>query len=289
VHEAYGRSDPAAERSAEPPFRLPSAHADAPGEVDGAAADGGLSHATCPFLQTEIGGVVGPPVEAPDSANRCVAIGPPIPQAARQQQLVCLTAGHANCPRYLRGALVPREPVVRTPVERGPSTPVVASALLLVVAAAASVGFLLVRGGLSMPLASMPPESVAAVSPGPATGIGAIATPAPTATATPTPTTAATPPPPPVATPEPTAAPTPPPTPAATPRPVASSNRYAVLVPCPNTADCWIYTVRAGDNFQSIVNWFGVPYATVLSMNPGISDPGTIRRGDKIRMPPPTR
>ena len=50
--------------------------------------------------------LLGPPVEAPDPANRCVAVGAPTPQSARQQELVCLTSGHGNCPRYLRGALV---------------------------------------------------------------------------------------------------------------------------------------------------------------------------------------
>jgi LysM repeat protein len=76
-----------------------------------------------------------------------------------------------------------------------------------------------------------------------------------------------------------------------TPRPTAAptSNRYAYLKPCPSTPDCWVYVVRSGDNLQSIVNWFGVPYATVVRMNPQLSDPTSIRAGDKIRMPPPTR
>jgi len=70
---------------------------------------------------------------------------------------------------------------------------------------------------------------------------------------------------------------------------VAPISRYAVLVACPGTKNCWIYTVRSGDNFRSIVNWFGVPYDTVLRMNPQIGNPTNIRAGDKIRMPPPTR
>jgi hypothetical protein len=65
--------------------------------------------------------------------------------------------------------------------------------------------------------------------------------------------------------------------------------RYAVLVACPGTKNCWIYTVRSGDNFRSIVNWFGVPYDTVLRMNPNLGNPKNIHAGDKIRMPPPTR
>ena len=62
-----------------------------------------------------------------------------------------------------------------------------------------------------------------------------------------------------------------------------------VLVACPDAPRCWIYTVRTGDNFQSIVNWFGVPYDTVVAMNPGLGDVATIHVGDRIRMPPPTR
>jgi hypothetical protein len=37
------------------------------------------------------------------------------------------------------------------------------------------------------------------------------------------------------------------------------------------------------------VNWFGVPYDTVLRMNPQLGDPKDIHAGDRIRMPPPTR
>jgi hypothetical protein len=278
VREAYGRSDPAADEWHVTVDRsLPT--------------DRSLNPETCPFLRTvDRVALLGPPIEAPDPANRCVAVGAPTPQSARQQELVCLTSGHSNCPRYLRGELVASEPVVRPAVQRGPSTPVIASALLLVAASAASIGFLVVRGGFSIPTASIAPGNVAAAtgSPSPASAVAAIEsmspvrpTAAPTATPRPTPT------------PAPTAAPTPvetvAPTPATTPAPAPTSSRYAVLDPCPSVPDCWIYTVRSGDNFVSIVNWFGVPYDTVLSMNPQLGDPTTIVAGDKIRMPPPTR
>jgi len=89
----------------------------------------------------------------------------------------------------------------------------------------------------------------------------------------------------------PTRAPTPAPTPAPTapPTPRATSDRYLLLIPCPKASDCWIYTVRAGDNLRSIVNYFGVSYGDVLAMNPSITDPANIHAGDEIRMPPPTR
>jgi hypothetical protein len=246
---------------------------------------------TCPFLRTvDRAANFGPPVEAPDSANRCTAVGPPTPQSARQQELVCLTSGHGNCPRYLRGELVAALPVRRAAIKRGPSTAVMASALLLVAAAATSVGFLLVRGGLSIPTPSVAPGDVAAItgSPAPASAVAVVDSPSPIRP-TPAPTTSPTPSPTPTPTIVPTPVPTAAPTPVVTPKPASTSTRYAVLDPCPNEPDCWIYTVRAGDNFVSIVNWFGVPYQTVLDMNPQIGDPTTIRTGDTIRMPPPTR
>lgn len=278
MREASGRSDPADDEWHVTVDRsLPT--------------DRSVNPATCPFLRTvDRAGLLRPPVEAPDPANRCAAVGAPAPQSARQQELVCLTSGHSNCPRYLRGELVATEPVVRAAVQRGPSTAVIASALLLVAASAVSVGFLFVRGGLSIPTASIAPGNVAAVtgSPSPTSAVALIESPSPirptrAPTASPPPTTAPTP------TIAPTPVPTTAPTPTATPAPVPSSSRYAVLDPCPNTPDCWIYTVRSGDNFVSIVNWFGVPYQTVLDMNPQMGDPTTIRAGDKIRMPPPTR
>jgi spore germination protein YaaH len=82
-------------------------------------------------------------------------------------------------------------------------------------------------------------------------------------------------------------APTPTQTPPSTPAP--TSDRYALLEPCPSTPDCYIYTVRAGDNLQSIASYFGVPYETVLDLNPAITDPTTIQPGHKITLPPPTR
>jgi hypothetical protein len=244
---------------------------------------------TCPFFRAaEPAGSLGPPIETPDPANRCVAVGPPTPQSVRQQQLVCLTSGHANCPRYLRGALVARQ-ARRTLPRPNASPPVLASALILVLSAVASVGFLFARGGLALAIPSASPSDVAVASPSPApVSPSPSRSPAPpTATPRPTPTPTVAP----SATPSPapsrTPAPTPPPTPAPTPRP--TSDRYAVLDPCPSTPNCWIYTVRAGDNFQSIVNWFGVPYDTVAAMNPQLGDLATIRPGDRIRMPPPTR
>jgi len=282
VQEAYGRSDPADDE-----WHVVVDRSD--------PTDRSANPDTCPFLRTvDDATVLRPPIEAPDPANRCTAVGAPAPQSARQQQLVCLTSGHGNCPRYLRGALVPTQPIARSAIQRGPSSAVIASALILVAAAAASVGFLLVRGGLSVPTASIAPGNVAAItgSPAPSSAVVAILSPspmAPTAAPTPSPTLAPTPTATTAPTPLPTATPTTAPTPAPTAPPPPTSVRYKLLDPCPGKPNCWIYTVRAGDNLVSIVNWFGVPYETVLKMNPQIGDPTTIRTGDEIRMPPPTR
>jgi hypothetical protein len=294
VQDAYGRADPAAKRAFDVADTASTVES-APPLIAYPSEPTGRSERpdTCPFLRADEEGVLTLPIEAPDAANRCVAVGPPTPQSVAQQQIVCLTASHANCPRYLRGALVPGESVLRTRVKRGPSTPVIASAITLILAAAASVGFLLVRGGLTMPVASSAPNVAVAVSPPPASAGQALvpsASPAARATASPAPTPAPTPSA--TAAPTPTLAPTPAPTPRPTPAPTKAaptSNRYAVLDPCPGKKGCWIYTVRRGDNLRSIANWFGIAYETVLDWNPQIHDPTTIRAGDQIRMPPPTR
>jgi LysM repeat protein len=255
----------------------------------------------CPFLRRDLGGTLVTPTSAPRDDQTCVAIGAPRFQSGRQQELVCLRAGHRDCPRYLRGTMVAAPAASRA----APAVPraTVAALLILVLSAGISFGFVVQRGGIGMPVAGGSSPSAVAV----------VATPAPEPTGTPvvnatpteasvepssspvasgepslepSPTPAATPAP----TPVPTAAPTARPTSGPTSAPPASptSDRYKLLKPCPDKAGCYIYRVRSGDNLFSIAKYFGHSLSVIYAWNPKY--PGArLNVGDPIRMPPPTR
>lgn len=240
----------------------------------------------CPFLRAvDEGDRMVAPVAAPDAANRCAALRDAVPQSLRQQELVCLASGHVNCPRYLRGAVVMAEAPAPVRPARALTPAILGSLLVLVLAASASVAFVLAGGGLELavvPTASPVPS---------ATNVAVVpATPSPTnaPTQTPTPTASPSPSPSPTASPSPSPAPTPTPTPEATVQPAATSDRYALLRPCPDTPRCWIYRVRSGDNLFSIANYFGVSQDSIYSRNPWTRTQG-LRAGQELRLPPPTR
>jgi len=246
--------------------------------------DPDLPRPICRFLSIATVDGTFVPASRLDTANRCTSNVDPVAQSGRQQELMCLTAAHVNCPRYLRGILLAGTPA--PPQPREPIAPaVIAAALVLAAAIAASFGFLAVRGSFSLPVPSAALVAVvASASPAPprSTTVAPSAVPTPSSSVQPTPA----PTPSPSVTPSPTSTP-PTPTPTARPRPTATSDRYALLTKCPSTPDCWVYVIRAGDNLQSIANWFGVSYSRMLDMNPGLAIP--IHAGDHLRIPTPTR
>jgi LysM repeat protein len=283
--EETASGDPLTVERVNGPFR--------PGPDPGAAPA-----AVCRFLAIRgPEGALNPANGRVDTAHRCIAIGEPVPQSASQQELVCLGAGHVNCPRFLRGVILAGTPPPAP--RREPISPaVIGASLVLAAALATSFGFLAVRGGFNIPVATPPVVAAAAVE-------SASAVPAPSPTpipsapsAIPTPSASPSPTPSPTATPSPIPAQTPIPTPVATPTPAPpaptptatpTSNRFALLTKCPSTPDCWIYVIRAGDNLRSIANWFGVSYDRILQMNTWITDPTTIHAGQHLRIPTPTR
>jgi len=261
------------------------------GQSDAAASpdeppDGGRSPdpSVCPFLRYDEGGRQVAPQPMAVEFQECVAIGVPRVQSLRQQELVCLQPAHVDCPRYLRGQAA--LPVSRT-ARAMPSVPkaTVAALLILALSAAISFGYVAVRGGLELPTpASSPRVSAdAALETSEPEATDASVAALPTDDESPTATTEATP------GGEPTAEPTVAPTPKPTPRSTPTSDRYALLKPCPDRDGCWIYTVRSGDNLTSIANYFGVKLATIYAWNPTYANGGRLRAGAGIRMPPPTR
>ena len=243
----------------------------------------------CPFLRSIDGdGLLGLPSETPDPANRCAALQEAVPQSLRQQELVCLTSGHVNCPRYLRGSYGPNEPLTAPPraLAAAALTPAIMGALALFAAAfLISLAFVVSNGGLALPIGGSTPTD-----PGSAAGVvTGSPSPSPSPTSTPTPQVT------PVATPleSPIVTPIPTPTAAATASPTATpttkplSNRYALLKPCPDEPNCYIYIIRSGDNLASIANYFGVPLSTVKALNPWTAT--GLKVGRELRLPPPTR
>jgi LysM repeat protein len=273
--------DPTAPTAADPVPRS------APGE------DRSPNISVCPFLRAiDEAGALGRPIESPDPANRCAALLDAVPQSLRQQELVCLTSGHVNCPRYLRGSVGAPESPERVHSTRTMTRSIALALALFALAFLVSLTFVLANGGLVL--------TAATASPSPAGGVlGDVETPAPTVTAGPTPTPTVPPTASPSATLTPSPAPTPTPTstPTATPTPTptatptspsgASPSRLALLTPCPDAPNCYVYVIRSGDNLSSIANYFGVSLAKVRAMNPWTSAGLTIGRG--LRIPPPTR
>ncbi len=272
------------------------------------ADDAGPSqvHGVCPFLRGAEGPLVAPASAAVDG-QLCIAIGPPRAQSRSQQQLVCLRGTHRDCPRFLHGAPAPAPRIARS--RRAVPRATLAALLILILSAGISFGYVVQRGGLDMPavaeagtptpeaLVTPPTAPPAEVPSDGAPGASALApeatptvqvTPSPTAVPTAKPTALPTPTAEPTARPTPTAEPTPKATPKPKPTATPRSDRYKLLVKCPDRNGCWIYRIRSGDNLFSIANYFGHSLRTIYTWNPQY--PGArLKVGAEIRMPPPTR
>ena len=265
----------------------------------------------CPFLRAvEDDDRLLVPIEAPDALNRCAALQDAIPQSLRQQELVCLTSGHVNCPRYLRGALVAGEPLRRRTVGPPGAPPVLGPAPAghqgdgrrAACPDCLVLGVGCVRRGSRRDRApggrgqSPEPESEP---------LGARGGPRarnqsdaqrrtqphrrprrtqrrrprrrPPRHRRPTPT--------------PTPTPTPSPKPTATAKPAGDPilARFPELHRCPNRSNCYVYVVEPGNNLVSIANYYRVSYDRVLQMNPQITNPANLHAGDQVRMPTPQR
>ncbi len=96
-------------------------------------------------------------------------------------------------------------------------------------------------------------------------------------------------------TPTPTFPPSPTPTaspsrPAVTPTPGPTgtgsfASRWDGLPKCPNGQACYLYTVKSGDTFINIAFFFGTDKAGLQALNPQITNPGLIHKGQSHQGP----
>ncbi len=147
----------------------------------------------CPFLRAiDDDGLLAVPLEGPDPVNRCAALSEAVPQSLRQQELVCLTSGHVNCPRYLRGSMATPEALECVRASRTLTPATVGALSLFVLAFALSLAFVVANGGLALTAAAPSPTPAASVlgevetaPPTPSAAPAATATPEPTPTPSP--------------------------------------------------------------------------------------------------------
>jgi hypothetical protein len=230
----------------------------------------------CPFLRLDAAGGLVAPHAGPDDGHRCVSGATPYAPSPLQQDLVCLRAGHVACPRYRQG----NQAMAASLGQRGPGdglpTSIRLASLALLVILVGALAFGLLRGLAGAPGAT-PTQFALATTPAPSASPTLAATPSPTPTPTfpPSPT--------------PTASPS---RPAITPTPGPTgtgsfASRWDGLPKCPNGQACYLYTVKSGDTFINIAFFFGTDKAGLLALNPQITNPGLIHKGQIIKVPPP--
>ncbi len=292
--------------STDPPPGEPLADAEASRaetEAEVAAAAELRPPPTCPYLID----AEGLPTTVLGPGNRCGAVDDETPLSQRQQSIVCLAASYQDCPRYLRATLVVPVTPFEAPPPRALPRATIGAWLVLALSVVVAVGYVFVNGGISVPVAAVTPgpspSAVGAASHAPSAAAGSARpsaspaasvaastgpSPSPASSAQPSPAASASPEPQASASPAASPSPVTSPSPAASPTPRPSSDRYDLLVPCPDKPDCYIYTVRSGDNLVSIANYFGVSLETVHRLNPWTRSSG-LRPGRELVLPPPTR
>lgn len=271
------------------------------------AGPGAATPSICKFLRS-IGpdGKLFDPRSDAIPTHRCAAFGDPLPLSLRQQELVCLQRVHVSCPRYMRGTLLADESAtaaVQDQPRSGMPYMTIAGLALVAVAGVAAIAIMMgflpgISNGGGNPTGAGSPIAAITASPTAPSSLAPTATPTSSATATAgTPTTTPTP----TASPIPTLSPTPTPTskPVASPTwpPGATASRMNLVVPCPDQASCYIYTIRGpgpsgngskvADTVPGVARFFGVSVNSVYAMNPGSAS--GVQPGDKLKIPPPTR
>jgi LysM domain len=225
----------------------------------------------CPFLRAGAG-TDGPP-DAAATAHRCEAVLPPVAVGDRQRQLLCQVATHPTCPRYLRGEAGLRAALAPGLGQRGRAAPIaIGTAVVLLVAAAAVAvssgigsvdGDVAGGGAASTPSSAASSRATAAPIEGGAAPQGSSGAPPPTVV--------------PVATVRPTLVAT-----ADLPTP------WRGLEPCPAPDSCYLYVVQRRDTFSAIAARFETTVKKLRRLNPGLTDPSSIRVGSTLRVPPPS-
>ena len=187
MQEAYGRADPAPDRATDPAGRPPIGPDAVPTVMDPAhLTDRSNPNDICPFFRAEHARSLGATVRARrrgQSLHRRGWSAAPVRAPAgtgvpdrRARQLPPVPPGRGQSAEGRRSSAGQARPL-----DAGRSR----SALALVAAAALSVGFLLVRGDMTVPVASVAPSTLVAASPAVESPL-AVAPPEPTATPAPT-------------------------------------------------------------------------------------------------------
>jgi LysM repeat protein len=63
---------------------------------------------------------------------------------------------------------------------------------------------------------------------------------------------------------------------------VAPGDPLLALPRCPDQPGCFVYQVRRGDTLSGVASRYAIPVATVVALNPQLSDPGTVVVGDPL-------